>query len=55
MILDKLMEELKEYNRMAEVYYENEQWPLLDRTMIKIQHWSKMISKSIENKEMSND
>ena len=47
------MKDLKEYNRLAQVYYENEQWALLDRTMVKIQNWSKMISKSLENKEMA--
>ena len=51
-MLDKLMEELKEFNRMAQVYYKEEQWALLDMTLKKINTWSTMISKSIENKEM---
>ena len=51
-MLDKLMKELDEMNRMAQVYYENEQWPLLDKMLSKINTWSTMISNSIENKEM---
>ena len=51
-MLDKLMKDLKEYQRMAQVYYENEQWALLDRTLEKIGHWSKMISNILEKKEM---
>ena len=52
-MLKKLMEDLKEYNRLAQVYYENEQWALLDKTLDKINTWTTMISKQIENKEMS--
>ena len=44
------MEELKEYNRMAQVYYKEEQWALLDKTLDKIKTWSTMISKNLEKK-----
>ena len=54
-MLDKLMKELKEMNRMAQVYYENEQWALLDKMLDKINTWSTIISKQIENKEMVPD
>ena len=52
-MLKKLMEELNEMNRLAHVYYKNEQWALLDKTLDKINTWTTMISKQIENKEMS--
>ena len=54
-MLDKLMKDLKEMNRLAQVYYENEQWALLDKMLSKIKTWSTMISKQLEGKEMSND
>ena len=49
-MLDKLMKDLNEMNRMAQVYYENEQWALLDKMLSKIKTWSTMIS-NILNKE----
>ena len=52
-MLDKLVKELNEMNRLVQVYYENEQWALLDKTLDKINTWTTMISKQIENKEMS--
>ena len=51
-MLDKLMKDLKEMNRLAQVYYENEQWALLDKMMEKIKTWTTMISNKLENKEM---
>ena len=51
-MLDKLMKDLKEMNRLAQVYYENEQWALLDKTLEKINTWTTMISKQLEKKEM---
>tara|TARA_B100000287_G_scaffold338129_1_gene324095 strand:+ start:72 stop:230 length:159 start_codon:yes stop_codon:yes gene_type:complete len=51
-MLDKLMKDLKEMNRLAQVYYENEQWALLDKMMEKINTWTTMISNKLENKEM---
>ena len=51
-MLDRLMKDLKEMNRLAQVYYEEEQWALLDATLSKINTWTDMISKLIENKEM---
>ena len=35
-MLDKLMKDLKEQNRLADVYYKNEQWALLEWVMKKI-------------------
>ena len=52
-MLDKLMKDLKEMNRLADVYYENEQWALLDRTLEKIRHWATMISNSLKKLEVS--
>ena len=46
------MKDLKEMNRLAQVYYENEQWALLDKMMEKINTWTTMISNKLENKEM---
>ena len=54
-MLEKLMKDLNEMNRTAQVYYENEQWPLLDKMLSKIKTWSTMISKNLENKEMDCD
>ena len=51
-MLDKLVKELNEMNRLVQVYYENEQWALLDKTLNKINTWTTMISKQLENKEM---
>ena len=52
-MLDKLMKELNEMNRLAQVYYENEQWALLDKMLDKIKTWSTMIKNSIENFKVS--
>ena len=51
-MLDKLMKDLKEYNRLAPLYYKEEQWALLDRTLEKINSWTTMIGKLLEKKEM---
>ena len=51
-MLDRLMKDLKEMNRLVQVYYEEEQWALLDTTLSKINTWTEMIKKLIENKEM---
>ena len=50
-MLKKLMEDLKEYNRLAQVYYENEQWALLDKANNKIIIWSNKIKDNLENEE----
>ena len=54
-MLDKLMKDLNEMNRLAQVYYENEQWALLDMVMGKIKNYTILIGKSIENSEISED
>ena len=51
-MLDKLMKDLKEMNRLVQVYYEEEQWALLDATLSKINTWTEMIRKLVEKKEM---
>ena len=51
-MLDKLMKDLNEMNKLAQVYYKEEQWALLDKIMEKIKTWTTLISKKIENKEM---
>jgi|TARA_B100000073_G_scaffold319829_1_gene299054 hypothetical protein len=51
-MLDKLIKELNEMNRLVQVYYKEEQWALLDKTLDKIKTWTTMIGKQIENKEM---
>ena len=52
-MLNKLIKELNEMNRLVQVYYKEEQWALLDMTLDKIKTWSTMISKSIEKLEVS--
>jgi len=50
-MLKKLMEDLKEMNRLAQVYYENEQWALLEWVMKKISNTSTMINNNLEKNE----
>ncbi len=50
-MLSKLMKELNEMNRLAQVYHKEEQWVLLEMIMSKINTWSKMISKIMEKNE----
>ena len=45
------MEDLNEMNRLAQVYYENEQWALLERVMKSIQDYSRMIYNNLEKNE----
>jgi len=51
-MLDKLMKDLKEMNRLADVYYENEQWALLEWIMKKITNTSTMVSNYMDKVEM---
>ena len=51
-MLDKLMKELNEMNRLAQVYYKNEQWALLERVMKSIQDYSKMIYNYLDKNEL---
>ena len=51
-MLDKLMKDLKEMNRLADVYYENEQWALLEWVMKKISTTSAMINNYLDQVEM---
>ena len=46
------MEDLKEMNRLADVYYENEQWALLEWVMKKISTTSAMINNYLDQVEM---
>ena len=50
-MLDKLMKDLKEQNRLADVYYKNEQWALLERVMKSIRDYSTMIKNNLEKNE----
>ena len=50
-MLEKMMKELNEMNRLAQVYYENEQWALLERVMKSIRDYSKMIYNNLEQNE----
>ena len=50
-MLKKLMEELNEMNRLAQVYYKNEQWALLERVMKSIRDYSTMIKNNLEKNE----
>ena len=50
-MLKKLLEELNEMNRLSQVYYEHEQWALLEKIMIKIKVWSNMIINNLEENE----
>ena len=49
--LGKLMKDIEEMNRMAQVYHKNEQWALLDKMLSKINVWSKMIRTILEKEE----
>ena len=51
-MLDKLMKDLKEMNRLADVYYENEQWALLEWIMKKISTTSSMINNYLDKVEI---
>ena len=51
-MLDKLMSDLNEMNRLAQVYHDNEQWAMLDKMLNKIKIWSTMIQNRIENLEV---
>ena len=49
--LGKLMKDIEEMNRMAQVYHKNEQWALMDKMLSKINVWSKMIRTILEKEE----
>ena len=51
-MLKKLMEELNEMNRLAQVYHKNKQWALLERVMKSIQDYSKMIYNYLDKNEL---
>ena len=48
-MLDKLMKELDEMNRLAQVYYKNEQWALLEWVMKKISNTTTMINSYLDD------
>ena len=50
-MLDKLMKDLKEMSRTAQVYYKNEQWVLLERTIKQIDLLTTMINNNLEKNE----
>ena len=49
--LEKLMKDIEEMHRMAQVYHKNEQWALMDKMLSKINVWSKMIRTILEKEE----
>ena len=49
--LGKLMKDIEEMNRMAQVYHKNKQWALLDKMLSKINVWGKMIRTILEKEE----
>ena len=51
-MLDKLMKDLNEMNRLANVYYDNKQWALYEWIMKKITNTSTMISNYMDKVEM---
>ena len=50
-MLKKLMEDLNEMNRLAQVYHKNEQWALLEWVMKKISNTTTMINNNLEKNE----
>ena len=50
-MLDKLMSDLDEMNRLAQVYHKNEQWALLEWVMKKISNTTTMINNNLEKNE----
>ncbi len=50
-MLNKLMEDLNEMNRLAQVYHKNEQWVLLEWVMKKIRNTATMIKNNLEKTE----
>ena len=50
-MLNRLMKELNELNRLAQVYYKYKQWALLEKANNKIIIWSNKIKNNLENKE----
>ena len=51
-MLDKLMKDLNEMNRLANVYYDNKQWALYEWIMKKITNTSTMINNYMDKVEM---
>ena len=51
-MLNKLIEELNEMNRLAQVYHKNEQWALLEWVMKKLENTSSMINKFLDKNEL---
>ena len=51
-MLKKLMEDLNEMNRLAQVYHKNEQWALLEWVMKKLENTSSMINKFLDKNEL---
>tara|TARA_Y100000593_G_C4137720_1_gene250607 strand:- start:318 stop:518 length:201 start_codon:yes stop_codon:yes gene_type:complete len=51
-MLEKMMSDLNEMNRLAQVYHDNEQWALLEKMMSKIKTWSMMIMNHLDKIEL---
>jgi hypothetical protein len=50
-MLDKLMKELNEMNRLAQVYYKEEQWVLLEMVTCKMTMYTTMITNHLIKSE----
>ena len=50
--LNKLMKDLKELHRLSQVYYENKQWPLLEKVINKIEIWNGMVKLNLETQNL---
>tara|TARA_Y100000593_G_C4190792_1_gene276779 strand:- start:234 stop:407 length:174 start_codon:yes stop_codon:yes gene_type:complete len=51
-MLDKLMKELNEMNRLSQVYYKNEQWVLLEMVTSKMKVYTTMINNHLIKSEL---
>ena len=51
-MLDKLMKELDEMNRLVQLYYKEEQWVLLEMVMSKMKNHTTMINNILIKSEM---
>lgn len=50
-MLDRLMKQLNEMNRLAQVYYKEEQWVLLEMVSVKIKTTTTMINNHLIKSE----
>ena len=51
-MLNRLMKDLNELNRLAQVYHQNQQWVLLEKVMVKINDTTTMIDNYLDKNEL---